>query len=269
MKLEVSAVLQCPACGGTLAPIGHDPAEAVNGTLLCGGCDHRWPVEDGIPDLVFPRELEEGDAASRSLWDRVGRFYGLISSLTNFMRGVSGSSERGDLIDRLGLRPKSAALEIAAGTGENLLAMTDQIGSEGCVFGVDLSWRMIRQAKRKLSKAGRPVNLVLGNAARLPFRNGTFDAVLDGFGMKYYPNKNQAIREMLRVVKPGGKVVIKDLGLPESESLGIRQRLLRAWIPHFDEPPPLREIPDDVRDLSVSWYAHNTAYAVEFRKPDA
>lgn len=87
--------------------------------------------------------------------------------------------------------------------------------------------------------------------------------------MKYYPNKNQAIREMLRVVKPGGRVVVVELGLPEGESRGIRQRLLRAWIPHFDEPPPLGEIPDDVRDLSVSWDAHGTAYTVEFRKPDA
>ncbi len=115
-------------------------------------------------------------------------------------------------------------------------------------------------------KAGSSVTLVLGNAVRLPFRDSAFDAVLDGFGMKYYSDKPRAVREMLRVVKPGGKVVITELGVPQKESLTVRQRLLRAWIPHFDEPPPMDAIPEGVGELSLSWDAHDTAYVIEFRK---
>lgn len=269
MRPEALDALVCPACSGALRSSVAPGNDLTEGELLCTGCDRRWPVGGGIPDLIFPRALAEGDAASRALWERIGRFYDWIGPLTNVMRGVSGSSERRTLIDRLDLSPDSVALEVAAGTGENLVAIAGRIGAEGAVFGVDLSPRMLRQAAPKLGKAGLSATLVLGNAARLPFRDGTFDSVLDGFGMKYYPDKGRAIREMLRVVKPGGKVVIAELGLPQNALLGIRQRMLRAWIPHFDEPPPLDAIPGSARSLSVSWDAHSTAYTIEFCRPSA
>jgi SAM-dependent methyltransferase len=266
MRSEAFEVLCCPACHGHLRSDEADKAELKDSELACTNCGRGWSIDGGVPDLVFPEELVEADAASRRLWDRIGRCYGLIGPLTNVIRGVS--KERRELVGRLGLGSKSVALEIAAGTGENLRLMAEHLSGEGAAFGVDLSRRMIGRAERKLSRAGRSVTLVLGNAVRLPFRDGAFDAVLDGFGMKYYSDKPRAVREMLRVVKPGGKVVIAELGVPQKESLSVRQRLLRAWIPHFDEPPPLEAIPEAVGGLSVSWDAHETAYVIEFRKPE-
>jgi len=268
MRREAIEVLRCPACHGDLRPDDAEKPELTGGELACTRCGRGWSIDGGVPDLVFPEELVEADAASRRLWDRIGRFYDLIGPLTNVIRGVSLTTERRELVDRLGLGSKSVALEIAAGTGENLRLMAEHLNGEGAAFGVDLSRRMIGRAERKLIKAGTSVTLVLGNAVRLPFRDSAFDAVLDGFGMKYYSDKPRAVREMLRVVKPGGKVVIAELGVPQKESLSVRQRLLRAWIPHFDEPPPMEAIPEGVGGLSVSWDAHETAYVIEFRKPE-
>ncbi len=268
MRREVLDFVWCPACEGTLEIGGHSSAIEA-GDLGCSGCGRRWPVEGGIADLVFPDELGADDAASRRLWDRIGRFYDWIGPATNVIRGVSLSTERRDLVARLGLARCGSVLEIAAGTGENLRVITEQASDQASVFGVDLSRRMISQAARKMAKMGRPVQLVLGNAMCLPFHDKGFDAVLDGFGMKYYSDKRRAIQEMLRVVNPGGRIVIAELGVPQGRSLSFRQRLLRAWIPHFDEPPPLDAVPEDVRDLTVTWDVHETAYVIEFRKPAA
>ena len=270
MRREVLDFVWCPACQGTLAIDGHGDGEIEAGELRCTGCGHRWPVEGGIPDLVFPEELGADDAASRRLWNRIARFYDWIGPATNVIRGVSLATERRDLVARLGLAQCSSVLEIATGTGENLRVIAQQVSDQAPVFGVDLSRRMISQAARKLTRTGRPEQqLLLGNAMYLPFPDGRFDAVLDGFGMKYYSDKRRAIREMLRVLNPGGRIVIAELGVPQGRSLTFRQRLLRAWIPHFDEPPPLDALPEDVRDLTVSWDAHETSYVIEFRKPAA
>lgn len=268
MRREALELLRCPACQATLEIGGHG-GEIEAGDLVCTGCGRRWPIEGGIPDLVFPDELGADDAASRRLWDRIGRFYDWIGPATNVIRGVSLSTERRDLVARLGLAECGSVLEIAAGTGENLRVIGEQVRDQATVFGVDLSRRMLGQAARKLAKMQRPVQLVLGNAICLPFRDGGFDAVLDGFGMKYYSDKQRAVREMLRVVNPGGKVVIAELGVPLGRALSFRQRLLRAWIPHFDEPPPLDAVPEDVRDLTITWDTHETAYVIEFTKPAA
>lgn len=269
MRPDVLDLLCCPACQGTLEIGGHSGGEIEAGELRCTGCGHRWPVEGGIPDLVFPEELGPDDAGSRRLWDRIGRFYDWIGPATNVIRGVSLATERRNLVARLGLPQCSSVLEIATGTGENLRVITEQVSGQATIVGVDLSRRMITQAARKLAKVERPVQLVLGNAICLPFRDLGFDAVLDGFGMKYYSDKSRAVREMLRVVNPGGKVLIAELGVPHGRALSFRQRLLRAWIPHFAEPPPLDAVPEDVRDLTVGWDAHETAYVIEFRKPAA
>src|SRR5437867_774595 len=114
LRRELFDVLCCPACQGDLNRCDDEPvAEAETGELSCSGCQRRWSIEHGVPNLVFPEELGEHDAASRRLWDRIGRFYDRIGPVTNLIRGVSGATERRDLVARLGLTRGSAVLEIA------------------------------------------------------------------------------------------------------------------------------------------------------------
>ncbi|MCZ6642930.1 MAG: class I SAM-dependent methyltransferase, partial [Gammaproteobacteria bacterium] len=103
----------------------------------------------------------------------------------------------------------------------------------------------------------------------LPFPDGVFDAVLDGAGIKYYSDKTRALREMLRVVKPGGRVLVTELGMPPGRRPTLRQRLLLLWIPGFREGPPRDEVPSNARDIKLDWDARETLYALEFRRsPD-
>lgn len=266
MKPEALNFLRCPACHSPLQiAVGAEGPELDEGELKCGGCGRQWAVHDGLPHLVFPEELQGQDARSRKLWDRIARFYDWIAPLTGVIQGVSGAEIQRDLIARLDLRPGHAVLETAAGTGSNLKVIAEQMGDQLTTFGLDLSPRTLTRAARKLRDL-RPPELVVGNATHLPFADNVFDAVLDGYGTKYYSDKGRAIREMLRVVKPEGKVVITDLGLPPEKPRSFRQRLLLLWIPGFADGPALDAIPADVRDLKLEWDAHETAYTIEFRK---
>jgi ubiquinone/menaquinone biosynthesis C-methylase UbiE len=216
-------------------------------------------VRDGIPDLTFPDELREQEARSARLYDGINLFTGVL-------RGVSVAKERRELIRRLGLGPGSAVLEIAAGTGSNLTLLTEVVGERGIVFGLDLSPRMLDLARRKVKHLPQPPELVLGNSQHLPFPKGVFDAVMDGAGIKYYSEKKRALREMLRVVKPGGKVLVTELGMPPGKTPTLRQRLLLLWIPGFREGPPRDDVPSGAIDVKLDWDARETYYALEFRR---
>ncbi len=268
MRGEALKYLRCPACHGSLRPSA-DVEELVEGALTCDSCGRSWPVQGGIPHLVFPEELYGQDARSQRLWNRIARFWGAIAFISELMTGQRSMEERRRLVRRLQPRPGDAVLEIATGTGTNLKLIADEMPGEGTIFGMDLSPRMLAQAAGNLRDLRPPPHLVLANAVHLPFADTSFDGVLDGFGMKYYSDKPRAMLEMLRVVKPGGIVAVADLGLPQGKPLRFRQRLLSLWIPGMRDGPPVDVVPSSVTDLKVHWDAQEIMYTIEFRRPAA
>jgi len=115
-------------------------------------------------------------------------------------------------------------LDIATGTGDVAIEMIGQENHERKVFGFDFSGPMLRRAREKLSKKGvhRKVALGLGDALSLPFRKNTFNGVMIAFGLRNIMEKEQALSEMVRVVKPGGKVVVLEFTFPQK---GLMRRL--------------------------------------------
>ncbi len=107
-------------------------------------------------------------------------------------------------------------LDIATGTGDVMIEMVRQGNGQRKVFGLDFSEPMIRRAHQKLLKRNLLENtaLGLGDALDLPFRDNTFNGLMIAFGLRNIPQKGQALSEMVRVVKPGGKVVVLEFTLP-------------------------------------------------------
>lgn len=107
-------------------------------------------------------------------------------------------------------------LDVACGTGD----MVIELAKRGCVVtGVDLSNEMLAIAKQKTAQASFPLstfNFQLGNAESLPFADGEFDAVTCAFGVRNFVHLEQGLSEMLRVLKPGGRMVILELATPDN-----------------------------------------------------
>lgn len=115
-------------------------------------------------------------------------------------------------------------LDIATGTGDVAIEIVYQNGHKRKVFGLDFSEPMIRRASQKLLNKGfsQRIALSLGDALTLPFRENTFNASMMAFGLRNIAKKEQAIAEMVRVIKEGGKVIILEFTFPKN---GLMKRL--------------------------------------------
>ncbi|WP_145871498.1 demethylmenaquinone methyltransferase, partial [Bacillus licheniformis] len=111
--------------------------------------------------------------------------------------------------------PKGAtALDVCCGTGDWTIALADAAGETGEIKGLDFSKNMLSIAEQKTESYSQ-IELIHGNAMELPFPDNTFDYVTIGFGLRNVPDYLTVLKEMARVVKPGGQVVCLETSQPE------------------------------------------------------
>jgi len=113
---------------------------------------------------------------------------------------------RKDTMKRMNIQKGSKALDVCCGTADWSIALAEAVGKEGHVTGLDFSQNMLNVGIEK-TKDMSNVKLIQGNAMELPFEDNSFDYVTIGFGLRNVPDYMQVLKEMHRVVKPGGKVV--------------------------------------------------------------
>lgn len=118
-------------------------------------------------------------------------------------------------------------LDVATGTADVALEILRQKGNGALVAGVDLSADMMRIGRAKASHAGLAGRLafVLAPGEELPFRDDAFDSASIAFGIRNVPDRARGLREMCRVVKPGGRVVVLEFSQPASSLFGALYRL--------------------------------------------
>lgn len=123
-------------------------------------------------------------------------------------------------------------LDIACGTGDSTIELAKRAGSGSTVTGVDISAAMMEPLMRKAAKAGvhDRIHLKVADGAALPYQDGSFDAVTCSFGIRNFEDKGKGLREFLRVLKPGGKMVILELSVPQKKRL---RRIYDLYFMHF------------------------------------
>jgi ubiquinone/menaquinone biosynthesis C-methylase UbiE len=112
------------------------------------------------------------------------------------------------------LKPGDLVLDVGCGTGTLAIAAKRRVGPAGRVYGIDASPEMIARARKKAKKAGVDVTFENAVAEKMPFTDGTFDAVLATVMLHHLGRKarQQCACEMRRVLKPGGRVLAVDFG---------------------------------------------------------
>jgi demethylmenaquinone methyltransferase/2-methoxy-6-polyprenyl-1,4-benzoquinol methylase len=124
---------------------------------------------------------------------------------------------------RGGVAPGMKLLDVATGTGLLARAALRVVGHSGAVVGVDPSRGMLLEQSRR----GAVVRLVQGRAEALPFENARFDALTMGFALRHVADLGVTFREYLRVLKPGGRVVILEVSRPSS---ALTRWLFRVYL---------------------------------------
>lgn len=123
-------------------------------------------------------------------------------------------------LQELGAKPGSAVLDVCCGTGDLTALLARQTGPSGRVVGLDFSPAMLRQAKAKCHRR-QLSNVVFqpGDALALPFPDCTFHYVTMAFALRNVGNLDRALREMQRVLAPGGRMLVLDLSQPHGALL--------------------------------------------------
>lgn len=119
---------------------------------------------------------------------------------------------RASAVRELDLKPGDAALDVCCGTGDFLVPLRRSVGPSGRTLGIDYCAPMLEIASKKLPGA----HLALGDACRLPVASGRFDGVTVGWGLRNVPDLEAALREIARVLKPGGRMACLDMAIPRN-----------------------------------------------------
>jgi ubiquinone/menaquinone biosynthesis C-methylase UbiE len=268
MKTRSIDILCCPHCNGPLAvESGCENAVTVaEGALVCLKCGRGFPVKDGIVRFLEIEDMREADRRQENFRKRFYSHVYDISTLIEFAFCGGEKKARHECLDRLDVKPRSRILEIGIGTGSNLPYVSSSF-QEGRFFGIDISASMIRYCRKKLDRWGCPAEIFIARAERLPFKEGSFDVVFQIGSINIFEDKRGAIEEMIRVSRPGTKVVIAD----ETEKANrlrdsfILPRLLCKG--REDSTPPIDLVPRTMHDIKLESIWNGYGYCVEFRLP--
>jgi len=162
---------------------------------------------------------------SGKMFDGIAPRYDLLNRLMSL--GTDGSWRR-KAIDLCALEGDHRLLDIATGTADvAILAARRRAGLQ--VVGLDASAGMLGIGLEKIRRARLTdrVHLTQGDAQALPFPDNSFDAALIAFGIRNVPDRERGIREMVRVVRSGGRIVVLELGMPSGSALAP---IARVWV---------------------------------------
>ena len=271
MNLKDLECLCCPVCKGELdlKPAEQTDSTVVSGRLVCGECDKDFEIAYGLPNLVHPEpeKLPEIDRRFLDQYQRVAASYDRTLRLLMLLFGMwEPRARRRDLIAPMDMEPGDRVLEVSAGTGSNLLLIADEIGKDGEIFAMDLSPGMLAVAREKLASRQIHAEFSLGNAGYLQYRDSMFDAILHFGGINTFGEKRRALGEIVRVARPGAKVVIGDEGLAPGKENTRFGRWLLTKNTLFANKPPMELLPDGIKDVELRWIWRGLFYVISFRK---
>lgn len=149
------------------------------------------------------------------LFENIAPKYDMMNDLMSFKQHKVW---RKKTMKKMAIKKGQTALDLCCGTCDWTIDLA-KASESGHITGLDFSEQMLAVGRKKIKEEGldQQITLVQGDAMSLPFENDSFDFVTIGFGLRNVPNYEQVVSEMLRVVKPGGKIVCLEMSKPQAQ----------------------------------------------------
>lgn len=260
MNPEIIPLLRSPITHSRLQLDHQDGREG----LLAVESGETYAIEDGIPILLDQAHLAGYNKKYQGFYNLVAPLYDATLALGAKLAHGDVDQFRMEYIRELELKPGDRFLEVSVGTGANLKYLPEETDC----FGVDISRGMLKQCRKRLSKLGRECELILGDAEELPFVDGQFDCVLHVGGINAFNDRARALREMVRVARPGTKIVIVDETASLIQKFGWfpgARRMMKQYAGRFEAP--VDQLPAGMAEVQVRDIVHGDLYCLSFRKP--
>ena len=160
-------------------------------------------------------------------------------------------------------KPGDTVLETSVGTGLNYKYLPAGVQ----LSGLDLSAQMLSQCQVNLRRWRIQADLFQGNAETLPFADSSFDVVFHVGGINFFNDRAQAIREMIRVTRPGSRLLIADE--TEKHVKEVYEKGLGSMYKDRKEPvkPPIDLVPAGMQEIQLHQMREGDWYVLTFRKP--
>ena len=160
----------------------------------------------------------------RDIFDRIVVRYDLLNRLLSL--GLDLSWRRA-VIDELEVGPEGRVLDLCTGTGDLVHMVLRGRGAAPPVIGLDLSARMLEVARAKIARRDPAARArwVRADAERLPFPDASFDRVMVAFGVRNVYDLDRGLREIARVLRPGGRAIVLEFSLPRAKVLRTVHRM--------------------------------------------
>lgn len=248
-----------------LDPYTHEPLLMGKGYYYNEVTGDNYYINSGIP-VFLPENQMTGDNLKYSrFYDRISRFYRVSSVLYCWLKGTSEKKVKQIYLDLLEIREGNKVLEVSVGSADNMKHLP-----QGAFYtGFDISFGMLTMARSQLRRWKIKADLVQGEAEHLPFKDNSFDVVFHVGGINYFNDKQKALAEMIRVAKPGSRLLVVD----ETESMVVNTYQKNPFsrklyqLADRDLSVPVQLLPSGMKEIEVRYFFDQKIYCLTFRKP--
>jgi len=232
---------------------------------LVSSSGERFPVRDGIPAFLKPEDLTGDNGKYNKLYETIGGFYDDTQRVFGAFKGLDRDEYFLVYMRMLEAKPGDSVLETSVGTGLSFKYLPRGVK----LSGLDLSPEMLANCQVNLRRWKMEADLYLGNAENLPFADSSFDVVFHVGGISFFNDQAKAIREMIRVAKPGSLLLISDETEEYAKATYEKIPITSSYYKnrHTTVKIPIDLVPHEMQEIHLEMIKGGQFYALTFRKP--